>query len=480
MTTEEIKTIVTDKEVERLTALFCHQWQVACERMNCLRKELSEGIDTNIEAEVYAALMRMQGGVMALMELAKKPCAFIFAESLDKCAKVIDNPLLHQAMTSLIKQYDEQNKATTASFLDFINSAMSQFVSLPAEQQADITQKVSALQQAFAMFAQTLQPEDLMMLVPLIQEIQAEGELANMKETSENLSKLRTTIDSITDSLASARLHLLILLLLLTILPAAILRQMMAWRADSSKMAPLLDKVLAQVRKGEPWEHYWEGRRQTLRVVSNSSSWNDTLRGELKKEKEILGQIPEGLFAKWSTDQEAFAADLLKAGLNDDAMRSFIFHLACVEELGRELNPFAKGGKERFANDERQTVCNAVIEAAGKLDDLVAGKWYPYFHNLWKDLLNEDALFERLKISRKSPHNNLFTARFFCHLVGGMKKSAVFGSHSDNDLAKKLVSSDSVITFRKNIQEGMDKEGTAEKEIFDQILLKYKHLASKR
>ena len=96
---------------------------------------------------------------------------------------------------------------------------------------------------------------------------------------------------------------------------------------------------------------------------------------------------------------------------------------------------------------------------------------------MWKELIENENIFNHLKVTRKSPHNNLFTARFFCHLVGEMKKSAVFGAHSDNDLAEKLTDKRSVGTFRKNIQEGIIENEGEIKIIFYDIFLKYNNLA---
>mgnify|MGYP007069912898 CR=1 FL=1 len=73
-----------------------------------------------------------------------------------------------------------------------------------------------------------------------------------------------------------------------------------------------------------------------------------------------------------------------------------------------------------------------------------------------------------------------FTARFFCHLVGEMKKSAVFGVHSDNNLAEKLTDKRSVGTFRKNIQEGMGEESENLQKSFKAIYQKYNALAYKK
>ena len=119
----------------------------------------------------------------------------------------------------------------------------------------------------------------------------------------------------------------------------------------------------------------------------------------------------------------------------------------------------------------------AVRSAAQKRHPLVTDAWFPHYDAMWKELIEDENIFNHLKVSRKSPHNNLFTARFFCHLVGEMKKSAVFGGHSDNDLAEKLTEKTYVGTFRKNIQEGMGDETEKTQHIFNAILQKYNSLA---
>jgi hypothetical protein len=121
-------------------------------------------------------------------------------------------------------------------------------------------------------------------------------------------------------------------------------------------------------------------------------------------------------------------------------------------------------------------VGDAVLEAAHQLDDLVEKAWYSHYGAMWQELIQNETIFAHLKVTRKSPHNNLFTARFFCHLVGEMKKSAVFGAHSDGDLAEKLTEQKYVGTFRKNIQEGMGEEKENVRKAFTAIYQIYKQL----
>ena len=270
---------------------------------------------------------------------------------------------------------------------------------------------------------------------------------------------------------------MLIGLLLLILLPGLFVSLMQQRRTDRKAMAQFFNKVLMQVRESNRWWEYWQERRETLRVVSDSSSWKDIMTAERTKERKELGKVPGGLFAKWSTDRKTFDEFFLDTHLDDDALRHFIFHLATLSEIARELNPTTKFGDEQLVLDDQQRVGEAVLEAASKLGNLVAKTWENHYEALWHELIQDETIFAHLKVTRKSPHNNLFTARFFCHLVGELKKSAVFGAHSDNDLAEKLTKKQYVGTFRKNIQEGMGEEIKNVQKTFNAIYQKYKQLA---
>ena len=476
MTIEEIKKIVDDERAEQLTAQLCRHWEVATERLEGLVQDMDADMDTCIEAEIYAALMRMQSSVMALMELNKMPCAILFSEYLDRIAKTVSNTSIRQSVMTLMERLlGEKATKLQASFFELINQSLAQQFTLPQEKQEAIRQKASPMQHIFAICAQHLKPEDLMMVASIIQNLNTEAD--DQEETLKHLTDMRETMDGLAEKMGESLQMMLIWLLILMLLPGIMINLLQQERTDSKAMAQLFNKVLVRVRESNEWWNYWKDRRDTLRVVSDSSSWNDIMTAERSKEREELGKVPGGLFAKWTTDRETFDAEFLEANLNDDALRSFIFHLVALSEIARELDPTTKYGEEQLVHNELQKVGEAVMKAARKLDNLVAEAWFPHYESMWQELIENEDIFNHLKVTRKSPHNNLFTARFFCHLVGEMKKRAVFGAHSDNDLAEKLTEKRYVGTFRKNIQEGMGDESEKTKKIFNTIYLKYNRLA---
>jgi hypothetical protein len=415
---------------------------------------------------------------MALVELNKMPCAYLFTEYIDRIEKVVsDGSIQCSIMTLMNLLQDEQLSKKKGDFLDFVIQSTIQNVALPKEQQKSLEQKISPMQQFLSICAQHMKPNDLMMVLNMIQEVNNEDGDNDNEETVDFIQTIRKMTDDLsvvmTDNLQTMAMWLLILMML----PDLIMKLIKLPRGNSKAMAELFNNVLIRTRKSDNWNNYWKDRRDTLRVVSDSCSWNDIMINERTNILAELGKIPGGLFAKWSNDREAFNADFLEAHLDDDALRRFIFHLTYLYEIARELDPLTKFGDEDIVNTEVQQVGDAVMAAARKLYDLVDNAWLPHYDNMWKELIEDEDVFARLKVTRKSPHNNLFTARFFCHLVGEMKKSAVFGAHSDNDLAQKLTDKRSVGTFRKNIQEGFsDNEGELKIFICD-IILKYKDLA---
>ena len=478
MTSEEIKKIVDDERVEQLTALFCHHWNVAAQRLDELTKELDAKVETCVEADIYAAMIRMQSAVMALVELNKMPCAYLFSGYLDRIDKVVSGSSVRRSIMNLFTLLQDEQLAVVkkGDFVDFVIQSLAQHFALPHEEQKAIQQKVSPMQHILTNCAQCMNPDDLMMMLQVFQNINADDDGSD-QEVTDYMQTVRKMMDELSAKMGESLPVMVICLILLMLLPGLVVSLIKQGRSNSKSMATNFSKVLVGARKSDDWYDYWKDRRDTLRVVSDSCSWSEIMASERAKVLAELGKVPGALFAKWSNDREAFDAEFLDANLSDDELRNFIFHLTYLYEIARELNPTSKFGDEDIVNTGLQQVGDAVMTAARKLINLVDDAWLAHYDNMWKELIENENIFNHLKVTRKSPHNNLFTARFFCHLVGEMKKSAVFGAHSDNDLAEKLTDKRSVGTFRKNIQEGIIENEGEIKIIFYDIFLKYNNLA---
>lgn len=474
MTQEDIKKLVDDKRAEQLTAQLCRHWDIATQRLEALVEDMDANIDICVDAEIYAAAMRMQSSVMALMKLDKIPSAYLFSEYLDHIAKTVSNASMRQSVILLSKRLltEQREKGKRhESFFEHVGKLIAKQSTQPHDKQVAVEPLLHVLAQCM----HYLKPDEVIMIYSLIEEIKTDGN-NDQEEVVNRVINMRQTMDDLSDKMSQNRLDLLICLFLLMILPEQLVNKMQQSRTDSKAMSLLFNKVLLSVRDSNAWWEYWKERRDTLKVVNDGLSLKQIMKAEKGKELEELGKVPGGLFAKWTTDRKAFEEDFLDARLDDDALRHFIFHLAALYEMTRELDPTTKFGEEQLVRNEMQQVGDAVLEAAEKLHDLTTEAWFPHYNNMWQELIQNETIFARLKVTRQSQHNDLYTARFFCHLVGEMKKSAVFAGHSDNDLAEKLTDECYKGTFRKHIQEGMGEEKEKIRNVFDAIFQKYNDL----
>lgn len=475
MTTADIKKIVDDKHAEQLAAQLCRHWEVATERLEALVHDIDEGMDICIEAEIYAAMMRMQNSMIALMELRKLPCAMLFSEYLERAAKTVSNASIRQSVMAVASHLlSEQQESQQVSFFDMVIELLAQHDALPAAKQEAIRQKLSPMEYFFGICAQHLKPEDLMMVASIIQKLKTEDN--DQEEVNKRVSDMRQAMDELGRQMGENLQMMLIWILVLMLLPNMFVNMLQQSRKSSQTMAQLFNKVLARVRKSNEWNLYWDDHRNTLRVVNDNLSWKDIMTAERSKEREELGMVAGSLFAKWTTDRETFEATFLEAGLSDDDLRGFIFHLAALSEIARELDPTTKFGEEQLVLNDHQCVGDAVLEAASKLNDLVNDAWFPHYEAMWQEIINDETIIARLKVSRKSPHNHQFTTIFFCRIVGAMKKMGVFRDKSDGELADKLTTKHHEGTYRKNIQEGLKKETKELQNSTNSILLKYNKL----
>ena len=101
MTTDNIKKIVTDEEVERLTTAFCHHWTTVTERLSTLAEEAERGDSVCLEAEMYAALARMQQAATMLTRLNQMPDAFLYSCYTERLVEAVSDKHLGKANAKL-------------------------------------------------------------------------------------------------------------------------------------------------------------------------------------------------------------------------------------------------------------------------------------------------------------------------------------------------------------------------------------------
>ena len=262
MTTEEIKKITDDERAEQLTALLCHHWEVANQRLETLAQEIASDMDICMEAEIYAAIMRMQRAVMALMELNKIPTAFLFSEYLERINETVSKSSIQQSVMMLFLQLQQLDETPAnepkASFFEQVNQMIAQHEALPREKQEAIQQKFSSMDYIFSICARYMDSDNLMKIIPIIQEIKEEGNTDNNEEITSQIQNMRQTMETLDSQMNESLLAMMIELLILASLPGILVKMLQNSRGNSQTMAQLFNKVLVQVRESNRWWEYWK------------------------------------------------------------------------------------------------------------------------------------------------------------------------------------------------------------------------------
>ena len=222
MTNEEIKRIIADKQTEQLTTLFCHHWNIATRRLEELTKELDAKIETCVEADIYAAVMRMQSAVMALVELNKRPSAYLFSGDLDRIEKVVSGSSIRSSIMNLFTMLQDENLAVAkkGDFADFIIQSLAQHFALPQEEQKAIEQQVSPMQHIVTVCAQYMNPNDLMMILQVFQNMNTDDD--SDQEAADYMQTVRKMMDELSAKMGENLTTMMVCLMLLMLLPELI------------------------------------------------------------------------------------------------------------------------------------------------------------------------------------------------------------------------------------------------------------------
>jgi hypothetical protein len=93
-----------------------------------------------------------------------------------------------------------------------------------------------------------------------------------------------------------------------------------------------------------------------------------------------------------------------------------------------------------------------VCEAAQKLKELAADRYYDHYDEIWDEIVLNDIIASQLKDFGTSIHNAGFNMQVFCHIVGWLQENYKFyGQNTSVSLGKTLNDGKQSDTFKKYI-----------------------------
>ena len=190
----------------------------------------------------------------------------------------------------------------------------------------------------------------------------------------------------------------------------------------------------------EAWQEYWHSH---IGHLSQKGSLKTELHKDAVEVKQDLLDVNRYLYTKMEESAEAFGHAIKEAGLSDNDMLRLLWLAAKKEAIEKEQGP---------VNPERGKMEKGVCEAAQKLKELAADKYYDHYDEIWDDIVLSDIIASLLKDFGTSVHNAGFNMQVFCHIVGWLQENYKFyGQNTSVTLGKSLNDGKQSDTFKKYI-----------------------------
>lgn len=190
----------------------------------------------------------------------------------------------------------------------------------------------------------------------------------------------------------------------------------------------------------EAWQEYWHSH---IGHLSQKGSMKSELRKDAEEVKQDLLDINRYLYTKMEESPESFGRALKEADLSDEDMLRLLWLAAKKEAIEKESGP---------VDPECGQMEKGVCEAAQKLKELAADKYYDHYDEIWDEIVLNDIIASQLKDFGTSIHNAGFNMQVFCHIVGWLQENYKFyGQNTSVSLGKTLNDGKQSDTFKKYI-----------------------------
>jgi hypothetical protein len=136
------------------------------------------------------------------------------------------------------------------------------------------------------------------------------------------------------------------------------------------------------------------------------------------------------IYNKWNESPEAFGQALKQQRLDDKDVLQLLFYLTKKDAIVLETEK---------PDERRENMEENAFEAAMKLHELVADKYYNEYETIWQRIILSENISKLLMDFNSSKYNQGFSMSCLCKIVSHLQSEYKFyGSHTSNDLGKLL------------------------------------------
>ena len=425
--------VACDQQTTDMLAYINYNWEVAASRMALITEDRQLGRYDDDGMEAMAVFSRLERVLTAMFAIVNRPQATLLGAYREQLQQMAADRRLDRGITEMMSAKAKDYAIQAPTIWKRLIDLYPQSVKHQHEDKAivhELYQKnylpnmelEDALKTMQAMVSNTDPTEEQTKI--------EKAEMENLAFFGEQIGKVAAESQRLM-ALGMATVQMAVRL----ILPCVDLHQ-----KSDAEVDQLFQDAKQELLKSDTWKTYW---RSHIGHLSQKGSIKTELHDDAEEVEQELLDVHRYLYTKMEESAEAFGRALKEAALSDEAMLRLLWLTAKKEAIQKESGSHTP---------ERALMEKGVGEAARKLYELAADKYYHDYGEIWDDIMLNDIIASQLMNYNGGVHNAGFNMQVFCNIVGWLQREYHFyGSNSSVVLGKTLNNGKISDTFKKYI-----------------------------
>lgn len=425
--------LALDHETNQLIAFMAYNWDVAGSRMEQIVTEREQGRYDDDGTEAMAVFSRLQHVLSALFSINGRPQAVLLKSYRELLEQMKSDNRMNRGITEMMTGNTQELSIQAPT----IWKRLSDMLPKARESGQDGSTEVHELYQKN--YLPNMDSDDAKQTMQVLvneeepdeqQQKERDNMFGALVYLGENLGKIASSSKQLMAT-GMAAVQMAVRLAL----DATDLR-----KKEDADVDAFFQAAKEELLSSEAWKEYWHSH---IGHLAQKGSVKTELRKDAEEVKQDLLDINRYLYTKMEESPESFGRALKEADLSDDDMLRLLWLAAKKEAIEKESGPM---------DPERGRMEKGVCEAAQKLKELAADKYYNHYDEIWDDIVLNDIIASQLMDFGTSVHNAGFNMQVFCHIVGWLQeKYKFYGQNTSVTLGKSLNDGKQSDTFKKYI-----------------------------
>ena len=425
--------LALDHETNQLIAFMAYNWDVAGSRMEQIVTEREQGRYDDDGTEAMAVFSRLQHVLSALFSINGRPQAVLLKSYRELLEQMKSDNRMNRGITEMMTGNTQELSIQAPT----IWKRLSDMLPKARESGQDGSAEVHELYQKN--YLPNMDSDDAKQTMQVLvneeepdeqQQKERDNMFGALVYLGENLGKIASSSKQLMAT-GMAAVQMAVRLAL----DATDLR-----KKEDADVDAFFQAAKEELLSSEAWKEYWHSH---IGHLAQKGSVKTELRKDAEEVKQDLLDINRYLYTKMEESPESFGRALKEADLSDDDMLRLLWLAAKKEAIEKESGPM---------DPERGRMEKGVCEAAQKLKELAADKYYNHYDEIWDDIVLNDIIASQLMDFGTSVHNAGFNMQVFCHIVGWLQDNYKFyGQNTSVTLGKSLNDGKQSDTFKKYI-----------------------------